>query len=199
MAASCGQATVKQQKLNPADIPGEIPWQGDLIEGYRYTDNTGENIVITTESDVLTNAEEEYETSYKQIWAHRFIKHKDSWDEVWKLYDIEDNCENYPVARFVNGALSITDIDGNGTAEIWLMYVKSCKGDVSSDDMFLRMYDNEEIYTMTGETRLTLSDGASKETYGGEYTFDDRFLNKNTKPAFVEFAKTLWEKHIEGK
>jgi len=46
-AAACGQVTPKQtsaeqesivpkQKLTSADIPGEIPWQGDFIEGYRY-------------------------------------------------------------------------------------------------------------------------------------------------------------------
>ena len=219
LAASCGQnaskqqtttqqevdqTTIAKQKLNSADIPGEIPWQGDLIEAYRYEDNTGENIVITTESDVMEwmefeEDEDAPEMSYKQFWAYRFQKHGNEWKEIWKVYDMESKCMNYPIAEFIKGALQITDLDNNGTAEIWMMYLKSCKGDVSPDNMFLRMYDNEKVYTMTGESKLELHYDGKTEVFGGEYTFDNQFLNKNTNPAFIEFAKKLWEKHIYGK
>jgi len=109
---------------------------------------------------------------------------------------MEFECKNKPVAEFVREAFTITDLDGDGVAEIWLMYIKSCRGDVSPHNMFLRMYAGEEVYTLTGETRLVLSDGS---VVGGEYAIDDNFLNNNTPSAFVDYAKSLWEKHIQGK
>ena len=217
LAASCGQnaqkqgveqTTIQKQELTSADIPGEIPWQGDLIKGYRYEDNTGENIVITTESEIMDWIDPENPDedggSYKQMWAYRFQKQGNEWVEVWKFYEIETYCYNFPVADFVKDALSITDLDNNGTAEIWLMYLQSCPGDPSPIAMYLRMYDNLTIYTMEGTNRMPCpiwKEGGELEfeMQGGEYTFDNQFLNKNTNPAFVEFAKSLWEKNIEGR
>jgi len=200
VAVSCGQKaeSIRLQTLTSADIPGEIGYQGDLIEVYGYTDNTGENIVMLTETDVMQWGETEdgLILSNKTIFAYRFLKNNDNWEEVWRVYEMEFECEHYPIAEFVKGALSVTDLDNDGIAEIWLMYVKSCKGGVDPDAMFLRMYDNEEVYTMKGETKLELSDGTEKVIMGGEYIFDNKFLHQNTPPAFVDFAKKLWEKHV---
>jgi len=189
---------ISRQKLNPAHIPVGIRYMGNLVEAYKYADNTGENIVITAETKVTTNEVEGGDfLSNKALYAHRFLKKNGKWEEVWKVYDMEFECMNYPVAEFVKGALSITDIDNNGTAEIWLMYLKSCRGDVSPNSMFLRMYDNKDVYTMTGESKLSLP-AEYGVAMGGKYTLDKKFLNKKTPPAFVDFAKSLWKKHIYG-
>jgi hypothetical protein len=168
-------------------------YQGQLREaGFLDNGNAGrvESLWILERSDdgaTLSN---------KDVYAHRFLKVDGQWEEVWRVYDMEFECVNNPVAEFVREAFTITDLDSNGVAEIWLMYIKSCKGDVSPENMFLRMYAGEEVYTLTGETRLVFSDGSS---IGGEYIMDDNFLHPNTPRVFVDYAKALWEKHIQGK
>ena len=192
------EALIRPQKLNESDIPGEIGYQLDFVEGYRYTDKTGENIVFATEGGVMEWGEDDdgVTLSNKDLRAYRFLKVDGQWEEVWRVYDMVFECKNKPVAEFVREAFTITDLDGDGVAEIWLMYIKSCRGDVSPHNMFLRMYAGEEVYTLTGETRLVLSDDS---VVGGEYVMDDNFLHNNTPPAFVDYAKSLWEKHIQGK
>jgi hypothetical protein len=76
------------------------------------------------------------------------------------------------------------------------MYIKRCAGDVSLHEMYLMMYDNEEVYTMAGENKIVFGE---EFTMGGEYTMDNKFLNKNTAPEFVDYAKTMWEKYIRYK
>ena len=195
--ADTKQETILLQKLTSDAIPGEIGYQGDLVEGYRYTDKMGDNIVICTETGVMVwdEPEDGLVLSNSVLYAYHFLKKGNDWEEIWKVYDMEFECVNYPVAEFVKGSLSITDLNNDGVAEIWIMYIKSCKGDVSPDAMFLRMYDNEEIYTMTGENRIKISDGDSETVWGGEYTMDDRFLNRNTPAKFVEYAKEMWGKY----
>jgi hypothetical protein len=209
--AACGQGQpqrdtkqlpVSRQRLNPDGMPGEIGYQGDFVEGYRYTDKTGENIVFAAETDVMTQEEDDdgnIITSNKAACAHRYRNTENGWEEVWRVYDMEFDCINEPVAEIVRGALSITDLDSDGTAELWIMYIKSCHGDVSPDSLYLRMYINEEVYTMKGEALLEYYYNNQWYSTGGEYTFGDGFLNRNTPAAYVDYAKRLWEKHKERK
>gem|GEM_PF-1756366 len=184
------------QKLSANEIPGEIPYQGDLVEAYRYTDKTGENIVITAETEAMYAEVNEYGDvlGSKSVYAHRFLKTGSDWEEVWRVYDMEFECFNAPIANIVRGALSFTDLNHDGVAEIWMIYIKSCRGDISPDNMFLRMYQDEEVYTMTGQTKVVY-----EPVFGGDYTMDHKFLSRDTPEAFVNHAKTLWEKHIKGK
>ena len=204
-AASCGQqTTIRPQQLNESDLPGDISYQGDLVAGCKYTDKTGENIVILTETEVMKWEDETDDwiiLSNKSLYAHRFLKVNGQWEEVWRVYDMEFECINYPIAEFVKEAFTITDLDRDGVAEIWLMYIKSCKGGVDPDNMFLRMYAGEEVYTLTGETKIRFhsNEDGMEYSYGGEYAMDDNFLNKQTPSVFVDYAKALWEKHIQGK
>jgi len=189
------------QKLGPDDyIPGDIGYQGEIVEAYRYFDKTGENIVILAESDVLESPENEYGDVeyYKNIYAYRFLKKGDDWEEVWRVYEYSDLCFNHPAAEFIKGSFTLTDLNKDGVAETWIIYIKSCKGDVSPDPMFLIMNDNlQSTYTMSGFTKVVMSDGEEGFVeVGGEYELGDKFLHRNTPPTFVNFAKNLWEKHI---
>jgi len=195
--------TINLQKLNLDAIPGEIAYQGDVVEAYTYNDKTGKNIIILAESIMFETPENEYGEVeyYKNLYAYRFLNSGNDWKDIWRLYDNSENCFNYPIAKFVKSAFTITDLNEDGVAEIWLMYIVSCRGDVSPDPMFLKMYEGEKEYGITGLTKIDMSDGTGGSfiKVGGEYELDDIFQNKTTPPAFVNFAKNLWEKHIEGK
>ena len=43
-------AQIKATKLNKTDIPKTISYKGHIIDAVRYTDKTGEHIIITTET-----------------------------------------------------------------------------------------------------------------------------------------------------
>ena len=206
LASACGQrqpqkletiavqvADIQPQRLNPEDIPDAAKYTGNFSEAYRYVDKTGENIVILAETEVTTSEDEDGDIiAHKAIYAHRFLKKNNHWEETWKAYHHESECFNYPVAEFVKGAFSVTDLDNDGVAEIWLVYISSCRGDFSPDKMFIRLHDNRAVYMMTGERILKFGD----DVIGGEYTFDEKFSNSNTPQAFREYGVMLWEKYV---
>ena len=211
-AASCGDTAPKQQsnadgaedqqtaitvqKITETDLPAEISYQDDFVEGYRYTDKTGENIVFITEGEVTEWGRDDdgYTLLNKDLRAYRFLKTDNDWEEIWRVYDMEFECFHYPIAEFVKGAFIITDLNNDGIAEIWMMYLKACLGGVDPQNMYLRMYNDENIFTMTGETKIIFTDEYS---IGGEYEIENLSPHK-TPSEFVEYAKELWEKHITG-
>ena len=185
------------QKINLNELPEDVLYMGDFSEAYRYVDPTGENIVVLTETGVTTTADEDENIlSCKAIYAYRFLKKDNTWKEVWSIHHYEDECINYPVAEFVKESFSITDLDNNGMAEIWLVFISSCHGDISPDKLFIRLDDNQAVYMMSGERRLKLSD---EFILGGEYTFDEKFIDRNTPSAFREYAMSMWDKYVEYK
>ena len=207
VAASCGQRQtgehirddkvehegINVQRINLNELPEDVWYMGDFSEAYRYFDQTGENIVILTETEVATSEDDDGNTlSYKAIYAHRFLKKDSNWKEEWRAHHYEDECINYPVAEFVKESFSITDLDNNGVAEIWLVFISSCHGDISPNKLFIRMDDGEAIYMMSGERRLKLSE---EFILGGDYTFDEKFTDSNMPLAFREYAVGLWEKY----
>jgi len=185
------------QKLGPDDyFPGEIGYQGDIVEAYRYYDKTGENIVVLAEGDIMETPENEYGDVeyYKNIYAYRFLNRGNYWEEVWRLYDYSDVCFNHPAAEFIKGSFSLTDLNKDGVAETWIMYIKSCKGDVSPDPMFIIMNDNvRSSYTRSGFTKVVMSDG-----YEGFMEVGGECEGSDIPSPFVNFAKKMWEKHIYG-
>ena len=187
--------TLLLQRIYSQDIPGDAGYIGDLSEAYRYMDKTGENIVILTETEVTTTEDEDGNiVSYKAIYAYRFLKKNNKWEEAWRVLHYEDECINYPVAEFVKEAFAITDLDKNGVAETWLVFISSCHGDISPDKLFIRMDDGEAVYKMTGERRLKFSDDY---IIGGSYAFDEKFTDSLTPQAFKEYAVKLWEKQVD--
>jgi hypothetical protein len=56
------------------------------------------------------------------------------------------------------------------------------------------MYENEEVYSMKGETKIVFGPG---DSMGGGYQFGDKFLNKNARSEFRNYAETLWKTNNE--
>ena len=67
--------------------------------------------MILTETEVTTTEDKDGNTlSCKAIYAYRFLKKGNNWEEAWQVLHSEDECINYPVAEFVKEAFTITDL-----------------------------------------------------------------------------------------
>lgn len=40
-------------KLNKADIPGEVKYNGSIVNAARWVDSTGDNLVLTTQTGIV--------------------------------------------------------------------------------------------------------------------------------------------------
>lgn len=186
------------QKIDSTQFPASIKYEGFVKNAVRWKDKAGDNIVITTETGYYTSKKFKHESdgSDAELFAYHFIVSGNEVKQTWKVYDYISDCPVDIVASFVKNTFQITDLDKNGIAETWLMYKKTCHGDVSPCDMKIIMYEGNQKYAMRGESRVQVGvDGNGKKQFaGGEYKLDENF--KKGPKVFSETAKKLWNDNV---
>jgi hypothetical protein len=190
MTQACfGQIVVK--KLDRAAIPRTIRYSGKMAGAARWTDSTGDNLVVLTTTGKTPGASglgEDY--SNAALYAYHFILSRDSARQTWRVYDYIKECPVDIFLDFVDKSFAVTDLDKNGKAEVWVMYKASCQGDVSPVTMKVIMYENGRKFSLRGTTRVPVSE---KEYAGGTFAFDEAF--RRGPALFRQHAEKLWDQH----
>jgi hypothetical protein len=191
LCASPAHAEEKAQGIIAHDFPMVT---GNIVKAVRYTDATGDNLVLLTETDIVINPESDpyQEKRSKELFAYRHLLEKDgSVKQVWRVTDHVRDCDlDALTVSFIRDAFRITDLNNNGEAEIWMSYVLGCAGDPGPMTMKIIMYEGGKKYAVRGKTRSRVS---GTEYAGGEYTLDAAFVSGPTE--FAPFARKLWTEH----
>lgn len=190
---ACGQGQITTTNLETNKLPDGIKFTGKIKTAVRWTDKSGDNIVITTETGVTESKKEEPTDDFREaaLYAYHYIVGKDSTILTWKVYDFIKDCPVDIEATFIKKTFQVTDLNQDGVGEIWIMYKTVCHGDVSPCDMKIIMYQGQQKFAIRGQNKVQVSD---KEFYGGDYKFDKAFADGPKE--FLEFAKKLWDKNI---
>ena len=181
------------KKLDKNSLPKSIQYKGVLQTVVQWTDSLGDNIFITTETGEFPSKGKESDYGDAALYAYHYTITKDSAKLITRVYDVIQECEWDLTMHFVPNTFAITDLDKDGTAEIWLMYILSCRSDVSPDQMKLVMLEGGKKYIARGTAKVQVSE---KEFDGGEYDFDSAF--QRAPAAFRNYAAQLWKKNING-
>jgi len=184
-------AQFKLTKLYKSSIPKGIQYIGNIADAVRWTDNTGDNIVILTLTD-KTQSKNAPDDVYSggALYAYHYLVSGDSIKQTWKVYDYVKECPVDMFLYFVDKTFAVTDLNKDGKAEVWVMYKVSCQGDVSPIPMKIIMYQDNKKFAVRGTTRVE----SSPNSYmGGEYSFDEAFQNASAE--FRQYAERLWKQH----
>lgn len=186
-----GTGQIKVSQPDKSQIPASAKFTGELKQAAQWTDKTGTHLVILAETGT-TPSKNARDESYLDaaLYAYHFLINGDSSRLTWKVYDFIKECPVDLDLYFVKDGFTITDLDNNGKAEVWLMYKNSCHGDVGPTPMKIIMYEDGKKYAVRGTTRVEISTG---EFAGGDYNFDSAF--KNSPKPFRSYAEKLWSAH----
>ncbi len=197
-AASISKPVLAQEQINakpisPSDLPAGINYEGNIKEVFTFSDAMGENIVITSETGIYKSKKWKHETegSDAELFAYHYILDGNNAKQTWRVYDLIKDCPVDIEAKFLKNTLSVTDLNNDGVAEIWVMYKTVCHGDVSPCDMKIIMYEGQQKFAMRGHNKVKYSEN---DFVGGDYTFDKAF--KSAPDSFRTFALNLWNKNI---
>ncbi|CAN5476043.1 hypothetical protein BH10BAC5_BH10BAC5_28500 [soil metagenome] len=185
-------AQIKTTTPDLNNLPSGIKYEGNIKNAVQWTDDIGNNIVITSETGE-TVSKGTPDNSYRDaaLYGYHFIVVSGNAKQTWKVYDFIKACPVDIEAKFIKNTLQVTDLNNDGIGEIWLMYKTVCHGDVSPCDMKIIMYEGSQKFAMRGRNMVKVSD---KDFEGGEYKFDKPF---NEGPSeFREFAQSLWKQNI---
>ena len=184
-------AQIKTTKLTKQEIPKSIQYLGHIVNAAKYSDNEGEHLVITTETskDVVIGGDSSY--TKDDIYAYNYIIKGDQQTLLWQMHDFSMVCPVDTKAKYIPNTFSVTDLNKDGKAEVWLMYIIACRGDVSPGAMKIIMHEGAKKYAIRGSSRV---ESVPKKYDGGDYKMDETF--KDGPEAFRKFALELWKKNM---
>jgi hypothetical protein len=182
-------AQINGRILSKSEIPKNIKVKGNIQSAITWKEKNGEFLVILTESGNIEVPKSEERQA--ELHAYCFQKNQQSYAQKWMVFDFEEPCPFDLEVGFLKKTLQVTDLDQNGIAEIWLVYKLSCRSDVSPSELKIIMYEGQKKYAMRGKTKVNLSE---TETLGGEYKFDNAFINGPS--IYRNFAKYIWSKTV---
>ena len=184
------QAQVQVSLLAPSAVPTTLKRSGRVVQALRYTDRTGTYTVLATEiaprPDPLRHEMEEDQRA--DLYAYHYPATGGL--PTWLVHDFVAECPLDLEARFLPKALTVTDLDQDGIAEVWLAYRTACQGDVSPSTQKIIMYEGPRKYAVRGTSRIALGNGQHD---GSTYTFDAAW--QATPTAFRQHAARLWQQH----
>lgn len=163
----------------PSSTLGEWTTKKDVrSRELRFTDSAGEHVVTFS----LTSRARGDTKSRDLLVTHLAGK-----QEVWRAKDFVTDCEFDLELDLLEGSIEVTDLDGDGAAEVSFLYRLGCRSDVSPLTVKLLMYEGATKYALRGDSRERVGEN---EFMGGEFRADPAFDNA---PAFLAHAKARWK------
>jgi hypothetical protein len=186
------QAQLRVSPLAPAAVPATLKRSGRVVQALRYTDRTGTYTVLATEIGPRPDpAAQSSDGQRADLYAYQYPAAGAA--PTWQVHDFEADCPLDIQAQFRPKGLTVTDLDQDGTAEVWLVYRTTCRGDVSPSTQKIIMYEGPRKYAVRGTTRLVVGG----QVDGGTYTFDAAW--QAAPDTFRQHATQLWQQHRNEK
>jgi hypothetical protein len=141
------RAQLRVSSLAPAAVPPTLKHAGRVVQALRYTDRTGTYTVLATHTKSAGNVPR------ADLYAYQYPATGVA--PTWQVHDFIADCPLDLQARFRPKGVTVTDLDQNGTAEVWLVYRTVCRGDVSPSTQKIIMYEGKRKYVLSGN-KLTV-------------------------------------------
>jgi hypothetical protein len=198
-AAAKSHRSIAAHAVNSVDIPDGISFEGKFVNAFSWTDRLSKNLVVMSETGIEKNDKfphSDKDNNDAELFACHYILSGNSATKTWCIYDYVADCSCDLFAKFLPDALSISDLNNNGIAEVWIIYRKMCRGDIGPANMKIIMHEGTKKYVLRGTTKAWIgTDENGKAKYdGGDYTMDAAMLR--APKSFRTHAAALWNKNI---
>ncbi|MDZ4794104.1 MAG: hypothetical protein SGI83_07485 [Bacteroidota bacterium] len=211
--------TITPVKITASDIPADIKVKGIVQEAWKWNDELGENIFITSyvalHNDKNKNEYGE-ESQTAEIYAYHYTNKDVGYTLVWQMNDAEKACAFDVTCGFIPGAATITDLDKDGMAEVKVQYSLACRSDVSPAVMKLNLHEGNEQYVLKGlmwlksspEDKFTVTErDANLESLADYNKTDEEYMKtfgryeseksfSGTPSEFLPYARSEWMKYV---
>ena len=187
-------AQVKVAPPARSAVPAKLQHAGKVVQALRYTDRTGTYCVLATETGPVPAANPD-NGQRADVYAYQYqLPMAGAPTRSWQVHDFVPDCPLDLEAQFLPGSLAVTDLDQNGTAEVWVVYRTTCRGDVSPSTQKIIMREGTKKYAVRGNSRIQVG---AKQYDGGDYKLDAAF--QAAPAAFRQQAVKLWQRYVGEK
>ncbi len=207
--------------LTLEQLPDRVPQAGELAAARTWTDATGAHLLTVFIKDAATTGESEMaddefapEMAGRILLAQQYALRNDSIAATeWMWESLVDQCPLDLTLRL--DTVYLTDLDMDRRREVTLVVTRSCKGDVSPDELQVVLYEDGDRMLLEGYHWLPQMDGPFDTTRSrdlseiadvaaleartgtaavfGRYARAEGFAGK--PEIFREFAEQVWDFH----
>lgn len=172
---------IKSAPVKASELPAGVTVRGTFQSGVTFADKNGTNYLLFGRS---TDTKKNSAMVFVEDWV---VPAKGAPRNLLPVRDLVEPCEMGGVtATFHDAARTITDLDGDGIAEVTFAYELACRSDVSPATYKLLVLENGKKYILRGQTTVDPGDGA----IGGTFTAEP--AEAKWPAAFLGHAKKLW-------
>ena len=185
-ASICAQPKIPLKDISKTPLSTELSMGKNVKKAYQWKDGRGSNILVLAETGAVPDQKSQEGGRKAELFAYCFLD--GSKTPSWKIYDSEKQCPVDVEAFFVTEAIEVTDLDGDGLSEIWIVYKTTCRGDISGRAMKIIMYENGVKHALRGSEKIVTPEGE----FDGGREFDAAFAK--APQSFRDFAVKKWDR-----
>lgn len=185
--------TFKVDTVGLGALPLEAEYRGVIVEAVSWKDPKGEHMLFLTQTgDFRSRDSTGYEQDRAELHVHHWLREEKGtqWHRVWRISDHNLCPDLDQYVGFMDRSLSITDLDGDGEAEITVVYGLRCSGDISPGELKVIMYEGNKKFGVRGAAALCFPD--SDHLMEPSKPLADPAAK--AEPAFLAFLNERWKK-----
>lgn len=174
----------------PVATSAPLPGGGNVLRRVHFRDRHGEGLLVLERSDEIlpdTDGGETLDVAILTAQLHARPHPHAVWSKQWQR-QIRQPCPGLDLeAGWYLEHVGVTDLDGDGQAEITLASHTFCGGGIDPQQLHISLIDGGTGYGIEGETRVTLP---GQVPFGGERR--DSATLATAPAAFVQHLDALW-------
>jgi hypothetical protein len=169
-------------------LPGEVKVKGATLDAvWRWSEDDGKTTSLAVFSS--TDRWRGMQLTDRKLFVQVYRGAAGSLKQVRLVQDGIDACDLDTVAKVLIGSVSVTDVDGDGTAELAFAYDVSCVSDISPSSRKLLVLEGDAKHILRGRSRVDIG-GDGRHLEGGEF----KAAGFQGEAALLRFAEQRWQK-----
>jgi len=151
-----GAQGITARRVAPGEVPRDVVYRGRVEGARRWTDRTGDNLLLLTRTDVVTKPGPEDEDPHREreIHAYHYVREGAGYRLLWRTADFVRECPLDLALEYAPGSLQVTDVDADGIAETSYVYRLACQGGVDPSELKLILHEGATKYAIRGSGDL---------------------------------------------
>lgn len=169
-----------------------LAFNGKLAGVWHIGDDSGLHVLLLTTLAGPSHEKKNGRSERKErieLHAVYYKRVNEQWVQDWTINDAVDCPELDSSASFFTNAVTFTDLDHDGRAEVSVPYKMFCGGGVESDTVKVIMRQGQDKFALRGESLVTIKGQGS---FGGSKTAD-KSLDLPANAAFRRHLLAVWK------
>lgn len=191
LTTACGASIPDSKTVDAAYLATQhIPSAGTLIGARHVSDQSGEHVlVLNRRAGPSPNAPNSGRIEHIELNAAYYSRQSSGWRQDWTVRDFIDCPGLDAAADFFVASVAVTDVNGDGKAEVTLPYKLFCGGGVDSSTIKVILREGPLKLAIRGESEVRLP---GQQTIGGDHQYDKALL---TAPyaAYKNHMDQIWK------